>query len=373
MASTGDEQPQDTAVEEDKRALASVQRIQLTETIPNCDFIVIAEVLGYRVIVKLSDFPNTKVGDETGELCVFFEPDSVLDSSNPQFAFLKSSNWRIKTMKMRGVFSQGLAMPLSIVTSFGLDPATLKEGDNVTKALRVRKYVSAEESGQYCSGKSPLDQSLRRAFPVDIQKTDEENIQRCKWLFKKLYEAKVAVTITEKIDGCSASYWAGGLASRNYELVSDKVKDLQCYFEIDTRYQLREKMAKYPDLVLQGEISGPGINKNRLALSSRKFQVFNVWNRKQGMYLPWDEVKTVATDLGVPVVPVLFENKTLEECGFKQWRDLLDFANPRRYPDDKTGKDGNWSEGLVCKGTVESVFYSFKVVSQNYLLHKERK
>ncbi len=363
-----------TAVEEEKRALASVQRIVLVDTIPNCDLIVIGEVLGYRVIVKSSDFPNTKVGDETGELCVFFEPDSILDQDDPQLAFLKSTHWRIRSLKIRGVCSQGLAMPLSLVQSYGVDSATLKEGDNLTKELRVRKYVSPEECAQYCDGKSPLDPSIRRTFPSDVNKTDEPNIQSYKWLFKKLFDAKTPVTITEKIDGCSATYWAGGLASRNYELVSDKVKDLQSYFEIDHRFKLREKMAKYPDFALQGEIAGPSICGNRLALSTRTFQVFNVWNRKKGCYLEWDEVKRIAAELGVPTVPVLFENKTLEECGFRTWRDMMDFANPRRYRNEKTGKDdGSYSEGLVCKGFVDGKMISFKVVSQNYLMQKDRK
>lgn len=264
-------------------------------------------------------------------------------------------------MKMAGVCSQGLALPLSFLKFYGLDPTQVTEGQDVTKVMRVRKYVSPEERGQYCSGRSPLDPTIRRPFPSAIRKTDEPNVQRECQLFKKLYDAKVPVTITEKLDGASATYWAGHLASRNFELIADQTKDIAHYFHIDFAYKLREKMAKYPDLALQGEITGPAVNKNRLGLSELHFQVFNIWNMKRGRYLPWDEVKAVAEELEVPVVPVLFEGKTLEECGFHKWQDLMAFVNPRKYA------NGFWSEGAVCKGFVEGEFTSFKIVSREYL------
>lgn len=366
----------ETVAEVEPRALASIQRIRLVKKIDGCDLIALGEVLGYTVIVKYADFPACKIDsgdDDPGELCVFFEPDSVLDATNPDLEFLRSKKWRIGTMKMRGFFSQGLAMPIAaFVERYKLDPATLVEGQNVTKELRVCKYISPEECAQYCSRKSPLDPSLRQEFPVDVPKTDEPNIQRNRALFTVLYDSKEPVTITEKIDGCSATFWADGLASRNFTLMSDKVKDLRAYWEIERRYRLCENLkAKYPDLAIQGEITGPGINKNRLQRNSIQFQVFNIWHKKKGCYLPWDDVKTIAADLGLAVVPELYHGKSLAEFEFHQWYDLLRNANGRHYYNEN-GKEVFWSEGVVCKGFVNGQFISFKVVSQNYLtaIHK---
>lgn len=70
------------------------------------DRIVLATVLGWTVIVQ-KDF---KVGDKI----VFAEIDSVFPEK-PEFEFLRSKKFRIKTMKMGGVISQGIVFPLSIL------------------------------------------------------------------------------------------------------------------------------------------------------------------------------------------------------------------------------------------------------------------
>lgn len=348
------------------RSLASIQSIKLLNAIPNKDLIVTARVLGYTVIVKKTDFPAIMTNGGS-ELCIFFEPDSRLDPRNPDLAFLADCKWRIRTIKMCGVYSQGLALPLSFLTHYGVDPASVCEGQNVTEAMRVRKFITEEERAQYCKGKFSLDPSIRLPLPSAITPTDEVNVQKAPHLFRRLLEAKVPVTITEKIDGCSATYWGPGqwgtgVASRNYQLVSDKGKDMEHYFAIDVQYNLRKLMAvKYPDLAIRGEISGPSINHNRLGLSQIQFQVFNVWHWKEGRYLPWDQVKLIAADLGVPVVPILFEGLPLQECGFSTWEDLMTFVNERKYA------NGSWSEGAVCKGMVGDEFISFKIVSQKYL------
>lgn len=344
---------EDIGVEEEKRQLASVQWLQFVAPIAGKDQIVEGQVLGYNVIFKASDFPGIL---EKPQLCVFFEPDALLDEYNPELDFLKPRKWRIRTIKMGGIYSQGLALPLRFVKYYGLDEHQMTEGMDVTKSMKVRKYVAEEERIQYKHGVE------RRPFPDHISKTDEENVQRFPKLFRTLYEAKVPVTITEKIDGCSATFWAGRLASRNFELITGAHnKCLAHYFEIDFRYNLREKMKAYPDLAVQGEIFGPHVNENRLGTKKVDFAMFNVWDSKQGRYLPWADVQKLAAELGVPTVPVLFQDKTLEECGFQRWQDLMNFVNPRLYA------NGHPSEGVVCKGFVDQEFISFKVVSREYL------
>ncbi len=351
---------EDIGVEEDKRQLASVQYLRFVGPIAGKDQIVEGQVLGYTVIFKPSDFPGIL---EKPQLCVFFEPDALLDEYNPELDFLKPRKWRIRTMKMACIYSQGLALPLRFAKYYGLDEHQMTEGMDVTKSMKVRKYVAEEEKYQYQPRNAKKENGVeRRMFPSHIAKTDEENVQRNPALFRKLWEAKVPVTITEKIDGCSATFWAGGLASRNFELITGAHnKSLAHYFEIDFRYNLREKMKAYPDLAVQGEIFGPNVNHNRLRTKQIDFAMFNVWNSKQGRYLPWADVQKIAAELGVPTVPVLFQDKTLEECGFQSWQDLMNFVNPRLYA------NGHPSEGVVCKGFVDQEFISFKVVSREYL------
>ena len=88
------------------RKLASIQIIENLEPIKDRDRIELAHVLGWQVIVKKDEF---KIGDK----CVFVEPDAVLPEK-PEFEFLRSKKFRIKTMKMAGVLSQGIIFPLNI-------------------------------------------------------------------------------------------------------------------------------------------------------------------------------------------------------------------------------------------------------------------
>ena len=90
-----------------------------------------ARVLGWHVVVKKGEF---KVGDK----CVYFEIDSILPPDNPDFAFLLNSKGKmkpLKTKKIRGVISQGLVMPLSVLHYEG----NIEEGQDVTDILGVQK------------------------------------------------------------------------------------------------------------------------------------------------------------------------------------------------------------------------------------------
>lgn len=98
------------------RKLVSIQSIKSISPIPDADAIEVAEVLGYKVVVKKGEF---KVGDK----CVFFEVDSILPVQ-PWSEFLKDKNdpskpIRLKTIKLRKQISQGLALPLSILEYYG--------------------------------------------------------------------------------------------------------------------------------------------------------------------------------------------------------------------------------------------------------------
>ena len=96
------------------RKLASIQRIKAIHPIPGADRIAIAEVQGWNVIIQKSEF-------SVGDYCVYFEIDSILPDTDENFHFLtrrsenkeKWADHRLKTIKMRGVMSQGLCIPIS--------------------------------------------------------------------------------------------------------------------------------------------------------------------------------------------------------------------------------------------------------------------
>lgn len=89
------------------RKLASIQRITNLAPIEGKDRIELAFVGGWQLIVQKGQF-------EVGDLCVYIEIDSVLPERE-EFEFMRRYNFRVKTIKIGGVISQGICFPLSIL------------------------------------------------------------------------------------------------------------------------------------------------------------------------------------------------------------------------------------------------------------------
>jgi RNA ligase (TIGR02306 family) len=93
------------------RQLATIKKVNNILPIEGKDRIELAIFDGWQVIVKKGEF-------ELGSLAVFVEIDSVLPE-RPEFEFLRSKSFRVKTMRMASVISQGICFPLDIFSTYG--------------------------------------------------------------------------------------------------------------------------------------------------------------------------------------------------------------------------------------------------------------
>lgn len=109
------------------RTLASIKEISEIHPIEGKDRIALAIIDGWSVIIQKSEF---NVGDK----CIYCEIDSVLPEK-PEYEFLRKNNFRIKTMKMAGVISQGICFPLSF-----LPKGEYNVGDDVTEIMGIKQY-----------------------------------------------------------------------------------------------------------------------------------------------------------------------------------------------------------------------------------------
>ena len=222
-----------------QRKLASVQLISKLEDIENADNIEMATVLGWHCVVRKGEF---KVGDKV----VYLEIDSIPPADNPDFDFLKNSKGKIKpikTRKIRGVFSQGLVMPLSILHYDG----NVDVGTDVTEILGVKKKEDEIIEFYKASG--------------------------------KLFVA------TEKVDGTSFTAFIRdgkfGICSRNMEVKLDADSP---YSAIAKKYHLEEKFMYLRDklidfdFAIQGEIIGYNIQKNKYKVKEYECYLFNFFN-----------------------------------------------------------------------------------------------
>ena len=199
------------------RHLATIERIADIRSIPDADAIEAAVVRGWTVVVKKGEFA-------IGDRCVYFEIDSFLPHVGP-FEFLASRGSRIfddvrghvlRTIRLRGVYSQGLVLPLAAFPELtGNDGDGVGEdGRDVSDELGVTKY------------EAPLPASLSGIalgeFPTRLApKTDSERVQNLvtSWDHLCTYGSWVA---TEKIDGSSMTVINDDgtirVCSRNLEL-----------------------------------------------------------------------------------------------------------------------------------------------------------
>ena len=191
------------------RKLASIQQITDIQPIEGKDRIVLATVLGWRVIVT-NDF---KVGDKV----VFCEIDSVLPEK-PEFEFLRPKKFRIKTMKLAKVVSQGICFPLSILPQ-KKDGSEYEVGEDVTDIIGVKQYEETMDTGtselpEKTAKKYPrwlmrfkwfrnlVLPKKTKGFPSFVSKTDETRIQNMPWILTDKQEW----IATEKIDGQSGTF-----------------------------------------------------------------------------------------------------------------------------------------------------------------------
>lgn len=303
------------------RKLASIQKIVKLESIKGKDYIEVATILGWTVIVQK--------GFKVGDLCIYIEYDSILPERK-EFEFLrkrcysdKYQGYRIRCMKMAGIYSQGIVFKIDEL--LGIDYGKWPEGKDVTDILKIRKYDPNDYNKSIVKqrkSKNPVIRFLMRfkifrnillkahikiPFPSHLcSKTDETRIQAIPFILEEF--KRELCYITEKLDGCSATYvWDKGkflVCSRNMVTMDKKSH----YWKIAEKYNLKEKL-KNTGLCIQGEIIGPGVGnaagRNIYQLKEVDFYIFNIIDKKTRKCLPGHRILNKCNQLRLKYVPYL--------------------------------------------------------------------
>ena len=351
-----------------ERKLASIQKVISVEPIENADKIEKVKILGWQCVAKKDEFKQ-------GQLCIYCEIDSLFPEK-PEFEFLRSKKFRIKTMKLRGVISQGIVFPLEILPEH--DRLVITEeyhingnehivGQDVTEKLGITKYeppILPQLIGQ-----------AKGNFPTHIvPKTDEIRLQSAISVLEEIIGKEVY--ITEKEDGTSfTAYYKDGMfgfCSRNLEQKNESTNQ-SIYYKIVNQYELENKLKFYSNnynknIAIQGEITGDGINKNPLNLPRNTYQlhIFNVWDIDNQKYFDIFDAKDIVDILKLNLVKLLEFGKfnyTIEE--------LIEKAK------GKYKGTNNNIEGIVirpineCYSETLQGRMTFKVINNDYLLKEE--
>jgi hypothetical protein len=373
------------------RPMATIQKVVNKYPIVGCDNIEQIEVLGWQLIAKKNDF-------NIGDYCVYFEIGSKLFPHPIWDVFLSKVHYNIKTMKMRGTISQGLALPTSILAEFEKGKKVkIEEGVDVTKIIGVTRYDAEVEPVQKESTKkrSAIVRFLMRYklcrtiyfklygnnkgdFPTHlITPTDENNIQTLRSFFNN-HDGKV-VYISEKLEGQSGTFMNQPLNGFFNKLFNKKdftvcshhyrnYDENSNWGKVAKLYSIKQKLSDYEKLTginagVQGEIIGSGIQKNIYGINGYDFYVFNVKDIKKDTYFTLDEMILFCETVGFKYVPIL-------ERGLVLTKDMT----AKYFLDKSTGystlNTKVLREGIVVR--TEDMKLSFKARSPEYLMANEK-
>lgn len=379
-----------------KRKLASIRAIDDILPIEGADEIEVAVIGGWRMITQKSN------NFEPNDLVCMFEIDSFLPVRE-EFEFLRKGcfkstknlgdGFRIKSMKMRGVVSQGLILPLDelfkdwevnpydphyrddenspIVPQNGFyykkDNTTpcveIVDGEDLTDILGVQKYekpIPAHLQGR-----------TRGNFPSWIRKTDQERAQNIsRFLGRRLDEV---FEVSLKLDGSSMTVYVKdgvvGVCSRNLDLLED---DDSTFWKVAKELSLPEKLLAIHNetefnFAIQGELMGPGVQGNREKFDHHRFFLFDIWDiDNQRYFSPEQRMNWMQGMLdGIEHVPVV----DVQRLGYMVSEDNI-IADLLNIADNQTSINHAIAEGIVFKN-MEGGDFSFKIISNKFLLKEK--
>lgn len=251
---------------------------------PNADALSVVRVFGgYTCCVRSSDFND-------GDLAAYILPDSVVDTTRPEFSFLGEHS-RIRAKKLRGVVSMGLLIHA---------PPGAQEGDDVADHFGVTHY---EPPVSFIMGgdSEPAPAGYHPAYDVD-------SLRR----YHHLFGPGEPVWVTEKIHGANGRFcfvdskmccgsktmWKKREPGSIWWVALAQHPEIACFCE------------EHPDITVYGEVYGKVQNLNYGIKSGAMIAVFDLlrgtgWINPQEAVdlapnLPWvPKVGEFAFDLGL--------------------------------------------------------------------------
>lgn len=370
------------------RKLASIQKVLEVMPIQNADKVELIKILGWQCVVHKGQF-------KPGDLGCYIEIDSIVPDI-PCFEFMKDRKFRVKTIKMRSVLSQGLFMSLE---DLGL-PKKCKEGDDVTNKLGITKWEPPEDTGSIYQNKKqkslwwkmvytlPFLKIFRKkcgsgaSFPPYCPKTDETRLQEFGTDFLEKYK-DLQISISTKMDGSSTTFvWNKGkfsVASRNVWMIEKNDSNFWKIVDLSRIDKAVKQVFGKRNVCLQGELCGPGIQDNKYKFEDLHFFLFGIYDTdKREYFTPVELNETffnlVFANANIDIVPQLITtsmNKTIKDIG-------LTIDDWLKYADSKSiFNSGTWDEGIVVRSIdnkpygikgMEGGRFSFKVISNKFLL-----
>ena len=363
--------------------VATIKEVRAIEGADNIELVIAG---GWNAITKKGEF---KVGDET----IIATTDAVIPeklSEEMGVANYLRKGTRVRTVKLRGVYSECLIIPMKYLSGkVTMGDFDLKEGSDCMEFLGIIKYEPPVKQIQLASGRKikwrdNQNFHIYYKFPnlknVDGMFTEEDEVQ----ITRKIHGTNARYGIVKK---SKLSFWDKvkkffGLADKwiDYEYIygshnCEKGSDSQGFYSTDVwrtiaeKYKIKEKLwqeakRQGSDLgegvILYGEIYGAGIQKNyEYSLTDIQFAAFDI--KINGEYCATEITEIRTKDLlGLPHVQTLYTGPWNQEI-----QDSFVFNNfieGTKVP----------HEGIVIKEISGDRKKVAKVINPDYLIYGEK-
>ena len=286
---------------ENQNSVAYVGKIGSVSEIPGADNIELATVGGWNAITKKGEY---KVDD----LVVVATTDAVIPKElSDQLGvtnYLRKGQ-RVRTVKLRGVYSECLIMSLSQVFKSNMSVDGFVEGQDMMEVLGITKYEPPAKVITLVSGGRKVKYHQNPNFHVYYKFPNQKNVP-------DMFNEEDEVVITRKLHGTNARYgivrkktlslwdrvrlffgnqWAGFeyvYGSHNVEKGSESqgFYSTDVWDDVARKYDIRKKLWEHVretydylenGFIVYGEIYGAGIQKNYdYGLTDIKFAGFDV-------------------------------------------------------------------------------------------------
>jgi len=366
---------------ENQNSVCYVGLVTEVKAIDGADNIELAVVGGWNAIAKKGEY-------SAGDLVVVATTDAVIpvelsDKMNVT-SYLRKGQ-RVRTVKLRGVYSECLIIPLTYIQG-----VKRYEGADVMEQLGVTKYEAPVRQVQLASGRK-IKYKDNPNFGVYYKFPNLKNVAG-------MFTETDGVEITRKLHGTNARY---GIVKKpkltfkdkvmkffrladewiEYEFVYgshnvEKGSDSQGFYSTDVwrtvaeKYNIKKKLWSYAKetgvhdigdgVVLYGEIYGAGIQSNYdYGLTDIEFAGFDIMENKQ--YLsPNVANMVISLQMELPYVPVLYRGAWSQEIQDRYV--FKNFIEGTKVP----------HEGIVIKYFTGQRNKVAKVINPDYLIYGEK-
>lgn len=299
--------------------IPSVVRIEKIEKHPNADHLSIATVMkDYPVIIRTNDY-------QVGQLVGYIPIDSIVPDIDlfyflcPKAYECYEENGEIKSRRIGLKYQLGSvpekyrtikAKRILDIFSMGMlvnVPPEMKEGDSIIDLFQLIKLEEEEDS-------IPNAKKIRGANAAPPPKGwtipyyDLFSVRK----YISCLQENEEIILTEKLHGQNISICFDGeklwIKSRRF---FKKFDEDDYWWSTVLRYNLQEKLTKYPMKVLFGEIIGsmPKFKYDCEIIDGalhNRIKFFDIYDPLTNKYLDYDDFKMIINDLQLDSVPELY-------------------------------------------------------------------